>query len=124
MGGRDDQGLYDHAGPGAKRRKRRSIQNIPREISTARHPRPKIVREKLAHQEHKTISGRELKRKIWRLTLKGKGPRDIHERIKREGIPATLVTISGVRTQMLETIKFLREKELINERRLERYQGQ
>lgn len=123
MGGRDDEGLYDHAGPGAKRRKRLSVQNIPREISTARPSRPNIVRERLTTSEHRTISSRELKRKIWLLALEGKGARDIDEEMRREGIRATLVTISSVRAQILETIKFLREKKLINEHRLERYQA-
>jgi len=123
MGGYDDQGLYDHAGPGAKRRRRLSVQNTPREISAPRPPRPRIVREKLPSREHREISGWELKRKIWLLALKGKSHRDIDEDLKRQGIRATLITVAGVRSQMLETIKFLREKKLIDERRLERYRA-
>lgn len=123
MEGRDDEGFYDHAGPGAKRRKRLSIQNIPREIRAPRPRKPKIVKEKLPPREHREISGGELKRNIWMLALKGNSARDIHEQIRQQGIRATLVTISGVRTQLLETVEFLREKELINERQLERYRA-
>lgn len=117
MGGRDDEGLYDFAGKGAKRRRR------PEERGLRRSKFKPIDRARKKSQLPKQLTKRtagtnddpnDIKEAIRRLVIDYAdiSPSEIRDRLQQDGYFVTLLTISNVRRDMREVLRLLQKPDL------------
>ncbi|WP_257194817.1 MULTISPECIES: hypothetical protein [unclassified Bradyrhizobium] len=117
MGGRDDEGLYDFAGKGARQRRRMEQGQLRR--SKFKPINRSLKPSQLGQHSTKRTAGakddpNDLKEAIRRLVIDHAviSPAQIKERLQNDGYIATLVTISNVRKDMREVLKLLQRPDL------------
>lgn len=123
MGARDDQGFYQYAGPGKKRREKLSLKEIPRRFAKSR---PDDIFGLTATRQAKNneFSVTDAKDRIRRLLLDyNMSHADICKTMEREGYSITPIAISAVRSDMREVLRMLMREDigLIDPEALERY---
>ena len=117
MGGRDDEGLFDFAGKGAKRRRRHE------EGSLRRSTFKPVDRARKTSQPSKQLgmgtAGSNddpsyIKEAIRRLVIDHAdiSPAMIKDRLQQDGYFVTLLTISNVRRDMREVLRLLQKPDL------------
>lgn len=116
MGGRDDEGMYDTWGKGAKARKQREAADARRQQKT----RPLTETEpRIAKQPNRTAGenedARTIKEKI-RLAVidRDMGHDDICAMLAREGHTLSRLTTSAVRADTRETLKLIQRIGLLD----------
>lgn len=120
----DQNNGYEFAGPGRKRRERLALANIAQSLTPRTiKPRtaPKALSERTSKREAREISGKALKDKIRKLTLRTNSFREVCDELERANISASGVLVSDHRSEMREIVALLIEEGLIDARRLERY---
>ncbi|MGY3496616.1 hypothetical protein [Bradyrhizobium sp. USDA 4502] len=125
MGARDDEGLYQFAGPGRKRREKLTLAEIPRRIARPKsHSRSNFGLPVIKRTFQEDFSEADIKEKVRRLVLDyGMSHADICETLKREGYSVTAVTVSTIRSHMLGVLRMLMRDDirLVDPAALKRY---
>ncbi|SCB51219.1 hypothetical protein GA0061098_1015108 [Bradyrhizobium shewense] len=117
MGGRDDEGLYDFAGKGAKRRRQHGEVGLRR--STFKPIDPARKKSQLSKQPTKGTAGpndnpNDIKEIIRRLVIDHVDikPAEIRDALQREGYFVSLTTIANLRRDMREVLRLLQKPDL------------
>lgn len=117
MGGRDDEGFYDFAGKGAKRRRQHEETGLRR--STFKPNDRARKKSQLSKQPTKGTAGpndnpNDIKEIIRRLVIDHADirPAEIHDALQREGYFVSLTTIANLRRDMREVLRLLQKPDL------------
>lgn len=126
MGGTDDEGMYDYAGPGTKRRQQSAYADLRRSIKRERLPSTnKRYLIKQPNTAGKNADPRSLADAIRQIVLDDDklGVKEIDEALREAGHIASRTTISAIRSDTKGCLRLLQRPDigLIDPEELARY---